>query len=803
LVKTLEVEAAMDKVSEAELPYLKGIEVLPSEESKRAMLAADEASKLVGQAISVARNLIAVKNLELKKYDPKNSKDSMAELTKLMERVNSEAQKLGVFKRDTEGRRKKAQMQEAGELVVAVEAEVEKVSAAMKPMMEKDPDAFSAEEADSIITALEELEKSANKLVNECRIFLAARLRDAAGDKEKMKIVQDLQAKLVAGTSELAKAKRLSSTHNEKLRLKKEQKEADAILELAKPAVEKVEAEIKRLEAVAKPLTDLQGDELQGFATPISVQDEVAALATDLKATVTAAKIVVKEQQDHVAVAKAIKGPMLEAKKELQKWMQKVCQALLVGSKVVVQLKTCCNSIATEKFKLAAAAMREEAKGKSLEDFFKKLAKGHDRIAETDFIKQVVGLQGLNFSIEHAQLVVNRLEAGGVGHRSFMRLLQQYLKVIKEIAITPHMEIVGSKDKPVRKAEIDEVFEVIEGPKKDEASGLERVKVRALTDSSEGWVSVKGNQGKIFLTEVEKPFFQCLKDSALEKDFGSGSVEMNTVKADEVLELLEGPRKEALGSALRCKGKAVSDGKVGWFTMKDKQGTEFAERGSKCYTCTATVAITDAFDIKTCKVLKKLCVDEVFTISEGPTSEEGNGIERVKGRSSKDNVEGWITIKGNAGTLYAKVNEKLLTVTQDVALQSQFGSGSSAVRTLASGEAIEVTEGPREEKFLPSTRVKVRTSSDSSVGWITVKPDNMKPWTSSYKFLKAGVLYANKGSKETIVRDVTVAEALELQEGPVEVDGQMWLKGRMKKDSAVGWVPMKGEAGVRLVVQGH
>merc|ERR1719253_34505 len=97
--------------------------------------------------------------------------------------------------------------------------------------------------------------------------------------------------------------------------------------------------------------------------------------------------------------------------------------------------------------------------------------------------------------------------------------------------------------------------------------------------------------------------------------------------------------------------------------MKDKSGKVCMEKSGKVYTCTATVAITDVFDIKSCKVLKKLSVDEVFTITEGPTSEEGTGIERVKGRSSKDNVEGWVTIKGNAGTCYAKVNEKLFTVT--------------------------------------------------------------------------------------------------------------------------------------------
>ena len=46
----------------------------------------------------------------------------MEELSKLTASVNSSAQKLGVFKKDTEARKKKAQMQEAVAMVTGVEA---------------------------------------------------------------------------------------------------------------------------------------------------------------------------------------------------------------------------------------------------------------------------------------------------------------------------------------------------------------------------------------------------------------------------------------------------------------------------------------------------------------------------------------------------------------------------------------------------------------------------------------------------------------------------------------------------------
>jgi len=583
----------------------------------------------------------------------------------------------------------------------------------------------------------------------------------------------------------------------------KEQKEADAILAVAKPAVEKVEAELKRLEEAAKPLSERNGtDLLKEFATPLTVQDEVKLIDTALKAAVQAAKTVVKEQQEVEQLKKAVKGPILEAKKELQQWFQKASQAQGSGSKLVAMAKSCCNTIAKDKFQLAASTMRTEmrAAGLTVEQLFKKLAKKSDRVSEDSFLKHLQGLAGLNLPLEHAMLLTRQIEVGGIGQRSFLQFLQKYFKATQDIAITTTFDVIGNKEKPVRKALMDELFEVLEGPTLDAASGLERIRAKALSDGVEGWVSVKGNQGKVFLTETKKPLFQCLKDITLEKDFLSGSGDVRTVKSEEVLELLEGPRKETLGSAMRIRGKTADDSKIGWVTMKDKTGKSFLEKEGKSYTCTATVAITDVFDIKTCKVLKKLAVDDVFTISEGPVAEEGTGVERVKGKRAKDDVEGWITVKGNAGTSYAKVNEKLYTVMHEVTMQSQFKSDSSTVKTLKVGEAVEVMDGPKEEKLDPANRAKVRTSGDGTAGWISMKSDNVKKWTSSYKFLKAGSLYAQKGSKEAVVREATIGEFLELTEGPVEVDGLMWLKGQMKKDGAVGWTTIKGADGGKLLV---
>merc|ERR1719454_2128489 len=59
-------------------------------------------------------------------------------------------------------------------------------------------------------------------------------------------------------------------------------------------------------------------------------------------------------------------------------------------------------------------------------------------------------------------------------------------------------EFVISKSKVVRHLEVGEKLEVLEGPAKDEATKVERIKVIAPKDKTIGWVTVQGNQGTVY-----------------------------------------------------------------------------------------------------------------------------------------------------------------------------------------------------------------------------------------------------------------------------------------------------------------
>jgi len=436
----------------------------------------------------------------------------------------------------------------------------------------------------------------------------------------------------------------------------------------------------------------------------------------------------------------------------------------------------------------------------SAEELFAELLQpGEERASEQALCKLLHSLEDLTLNPEQALLLCRHIEAGGVGQRKFCAFLQQYFVVAKSIAITDDFQI--SKAKILRTADVDEVVEVLEGPCVDEKLGLTRVRARSLSDAMEGWISLKGNQGTTFLEKVVKPYYTVTKEVPLEQGFKSEDQELvRTLKADEVLELVEGPRKETFPPALRVRGKACSDGATGWFTVRDKAGTAFAEADGKYYSCTTSVAMTDEQDIKNCNVVRKLDKGEMFIALEGPVDDKDAGITRVRGRTLKDDKVGWITTKGNAGTIYADASSKHYTVLQEVPLEKRFPSlGAESVRMLAAGEAMQALEGPKEESFPAEVRMKGRALSDGAVGWIT-RGEHVRPWSPYYKCLEATPLRSAAAADAEVVRQLEPGESLELLEGPrAEEEGALLMRARAERDGALGWATIRTAEGKRLL----
>jgi len=368
--------------------------------------------------------------------------------------------------------------------------------------------------------------------------------------------------------------------------------------------------------------------------------------------------------------------------------------------------------------------------------------------------------------------------------------VQLYYTVVKDIALTDGKEV--STCKSLRKVEKDEIIEVIQGPQADEKSGLQRIRGRALLDGMEGWITLQGNQGTPFLKESPKPFYVCKTDTQMEPG--------RTIKDEEILELLEGPKMEQLPDLLRAKVKTTSaDAVTGWVVLRGRCGTVFAEANKKLFVCTSSVAMTDAQNINDCKVVRKLAVGELFETIGEAVEDAASKVWRIEGKAVKDGKPGWITTKGSAGTVFAEATTKYYSVQIECSVQKTPKSDAESLKTLKVGETFELLERPKEEKAAPQVRIKCRAVKDSIVGWVLGAGKTVVPWVPIYKCLKATQLQNQQAVEGAeVLAEVALGEKVELYDGPVEDGAVLRIQAKVVKDGSVGWLTLKDAEGKKI-----
>jgi len=205
---------------------------------------------------------------------------------------------------------------------------------------------------------------------------------------------------------------------------------------------------------------------------------------------------------------------------------------------------------------------------------------------------------------------------------------------------------------------------------KCECSEEELGKFFAHISSSDG-----ENLGSEAFDQLLKFFYKVVESTVVTTGLSikdSGTV--RRVKAGEMIELLEGPKKEELACMMRIKGKAVKDGSIGWITVAGNQGKTFLEEGGNLY-----------------KVRKET------PLTERPPTGDVAKAEAAGGGGG-----------GEKGSHKAK-DEK----------DTQC-SGNKVVRLLRKGEVVEILEWERvgdEEEEKAAARIKARAKVDGVVGW--------------------------------------------------------------------------------------
>jgi len=165
----------------------------------------------------------------------------------------------------------------------------------------------------------------------------------------------------------------------------------------------------------------------------------------------------------------------------------------------------------------------------------------------------------------------------------FLGLLRVIMKVVKDTVLT---DVISIKDgKSLRRLEVGEVVELLQGPSKDDSSGVERVNAKATKDGIEGWITLASNHGTAFLEEggaKYKVVKETILTSSFELDFDDASTRKlkdttRKLVVGELVEVREFPKKEEKSGLMRMRCKASKDGAQGWVTTVGNSGVVFLE----------------------------------------------------------------------------------------------------------------------------------------------------------------------------------------------------------------------------------
>lgn len=174
---------------------------------------------------------------------------------------------------------------------------------------------------------------------------------------------------------------------------------------------------------------------------------------------------------------------------------------------------------------------------------------------------------------ELKRLFAELIEKDFMTKDDFMRFTRIVYKVVKETTLTKDISIKDTET--LRKLEVGEAVELLQGPMRDSSSDLDRILARTINDDLKGYVTVSGNQGTAFLQET-RGIYKVVKDTILtesfEIDLGKDATRKlkdttRKLKEGELLEVYAWPRKEETSGLLRMQAKVKGDDKAfGWVT---------------------------------------------------------------------------------------------------------------------------------------------------------------------------------------------------------------------------------------------
>jgi len=324
---------------------------------------------------------------------------------------------------------------------------------------------------------------------------------------------------------------------------------------------------------------------------------EMVALADEADKVVEAAKASLQTAKDAVGKFSAekaepelkgfISGELSKLKNQLNPIEARTSKVTAASTKFRSEASKK-NQAELEKLRSEGLAMiwhHQGAKKLSRDDVYKLFdSKKKGKVEESGFVKFFKTCEmkddAERMSEEDAGRLFTYLDADDLGHvtkEQFLNLVRRFMKVVKASVLT---DDVSTKSKPLRRAIEGEVLECLTGPQPAEED-IPRIKVKAMSDDVEGWITPTGNRGTVFVEDGGN-MFKVVKETILTGSFVIGGTDSKEnkdrkLKVGEIVEAREWARKEPTSGLMRMKVRVKSDGQIGWVTSLGNTGVVFVE----------------------------------------------------------------------------------------------------------------------------------------------------------------------------------------------------------------------------------
>jgi len=302
---------------------------------------------------------------------------------------------------------------------------------------------------------------------------------------------------------------------------------------------------------------------------------------------------------------------------------------------------------------------------------------------------------------------------------------------------------------------------------------------------------------KLGFQKAVQEYCTCTREVAITDGFTiSSSSSVRKLEKGEYFEVLEGPLEETEANLRRVRGCALRDGAQGWVTIKGNQGTPFLKPREKPLVFAAGAAdMTAAPDVSS-PLIRRLQLDEVLELLEGPREEVFQPQVFLPGRASKDAAKGFLLMSDISSSSTAAPSSNFYVCRSTIAMTEEFDiSKTKVMRKVAVGETLEVigSEGEKKDDSIAVVRLKFRAAKDSKEGWVTVSGNKgtvyLEASSSHYVLEKAAPLRASAASDSEVIRQLESGEAFQAEGEAQEVTPptRLVMKSRSIEDGKVGW----------------